>query len=78
MMSLPEIVAYNLRQLRRQKKLTQEELALRAGIDRSYLGTIERAEHNATVVTLGRLAEALGVSPADLLKMPPTEKPIRQ
>lgn len=71
MEDLPEIVALNLRRLRRQKKLTQEELANRAEIDRSYLGAVERAEYSITVVTLGRLAKALRVLPGDLLELPP-------
>jgi transcriptional regulator with XRE-family HTH domain len=77
MEDLPEIVALNLRRLRRQRKLTQEELALRAEIDRSYLGNIERAEYSITVVTLGRLAKALLVLPGELLDLPP-QHPFRE
>ena len=51
--------------------MTQEELAHVAEIDRSYLGTIERAEYSITVVTLGKLAAALRVPPATLLELPP-------
>ncbi|MFQ6552742.1 helix-turn-helix domain-containing protein [Aestuariibius insulae] len=70
MEDLPEIVATNLRKLRRDRGLSQEELAHRAGIDRSYLGNIERAEYSVTVVTLGKLAVALDVPPAKLLELP--------
>ncbi|WP_247878411.1 helix-turn-helix transcriptional regulator [Azospirillum sp. TSO22-1] len=68
---MPEILAWNVRRLRHAKGITQEELAHRAGMDRSYLGTIERAEHKATIVMVGRLAAALSVLPSDLLELPP-------
>ena len=68
---MPEILAWNVRRLRHAKGITQEELAHRAGMDRSYLGNIERAEHKATVVMVGRLATALSVLPGDLLELPP-------
>lgn len=71
MEDLPGTVALNLRRLRRERGLTQEELAHVAEIDRSYLGTIERAEYSITVVTLGKLAAALRVPPATLLELPP-------
>jgi len=67
---MPRIVAANLRRLRKEKGLTQEELADLAEIDRSYLGAIERAEYKVTVVTLGRLARALRDLPAALLELP--------
>ncbi|CBS89245.1 helix-turn-helix domain-containing protein [Azospirillum lipoferum] len=70
MEDLPDILAANIRRLRRERGITQENLAHRAGIDRSYVGQIERAEHKATVVTLGRLAQALKVLPGDLLTLP--------
>jgi transcriptional regulator with XRE-family HTH domain len=70
MEDMPRIVATNLRRLRKEKGLTQEELADLAEIDRSYLGAIERAEYKVTVVTLGRLARALRVLPAALLELP--------
>jgi transcriptional regulator with XRE-family HTH domain len=70
MEDLPEILALNVRRLRRARGFTQEELAHRASMDRSYLGGIERAEHKATLATLGRLAKALRVLPGDLLALP--------
>ncbi|GLR77822.1 helix-turn-helix transcriptional regulator (plasmid) [Azospirillum oryzae] len=70
MEDLPDILAANIRRLRRERGFSQEELAHRSGIDRSYLGQIERAEHKATVVTLGKVAKALAVLPGDLLTLP--------
>ena len=67
---MPRIVAGNLRRLRKDRKLTQEELAHLAEIDRSYLGAIERGQYKLTVVTLGRLAKALHVLPAALVELP--------
>lgn len=57
-----------LRQLRKAKKLSQEALALEAGIDRSYLGKIERGESNVALVNIHRVATALLVDAADLFK----------
>lgn len=63
-MNLREIVARNLRQIRHAKGLSQEELADRAGINRNYVGMLERSEHAATVDMLEQLAVALDVEPA--------------
>jgi len=46
--------------------LSQESLALEAGIDRSYLGGIERGEHNLALINLVRISRALRVSVAEL------------
>lgn len=68
---MPDILALNLRRLGLAKGTTQkEELAHRANIDRNYLGAIERAEHKATVVIVGRLTAALPVLPRGLLELP--------
>jgi transcriptional regulator with XRE-family HTH domain len=58
-MSLREIVATNLRKLRHARGLSQEELADRAGINRNYVGMLEREQHSATVDMLEKLAEVL-------------------
>jgi transcriptional regulator with XRE-family HTH domain len=49
-----------IRDIRTTKKLSQEELAFKAGIDRSYMGGIERGERNVTLLTLVKIAESLG------------------
>lgn len=64
----PEIVGRNVRQLRALRGITQEHLALEADLDLTYVGGIERGNRNPSVVVLGKLARALGVEPADLLK----------
>lgn len=61
------VLARNLRRLRRGKGLSQEELAGHAGLNRNYVGMIEREENSATVDVIERLADVLGVRAADLL-----------
>lgn len=58
----------NVRRSRQKAKLTQEQLALEAKIDLTYVGGIERGTRNPSVLVLARIAEALGVEPRDLLK----------
>lgn len=55
-----------LRALRKAQKLSQEGVALRAGLDRSYVGQIERGESNLSLVNIQRIAEALQVPPGKL------------
>lgn len=55
-------VANNIRRLRRERKLSQEALADLAGMHRTFVGHIERAETNVSLDTLDRLARALGVA----------------
>lgn len=57
-----------LRTLRKARKLSQEKVALRAGIDRSYFGAIERGENSVSLVNIHRIAEALGVEAAELFR----------
>ncbi|KAA0968181.1 helix-turn-helix transcriptional regulator [Aureimonas fodinaquatilis] len=67
-MDLKEIMARNLRRIRHDKKLTQEELADRAGLSMRYVGAIERADVSASVTVLGQIADALEIDPTELLK----------
>lgn len=66
-MTLRRILAQNLRRVRQERSLTQEELADLAGINRNYVGMIEREENAATVDVLEALAKALSIEAADLL-----------
>jgi transcriptional regulator with XRE-family HTH domain len=66
-MKLRQIVARNLRVLRKQKGLSQEELAFQAGINRNYVGQIEREEKSPTVDVVEKLCASLGISPATLV-----------
>ena len=67
-MKLRRIVARNLKRLRREKGMSQEELADRAEINRNYVGMVERSENAATVDLLEKLAEALGAKPVDFFR----------
>jgi transcriptional regulator with XRE-family HTH domain len=67
-MDLKEIMAMNLRRKRHDQKMTQEELAARAGLSARYVGAIERGDVSASVTVLGQIAEALGVEPGELLR----------
>jgi len=69
-MDLKEVMAVNLRRIRHDKKVTQEELADRAGLSARYIGAIERANKSASVTVLGRIAEALDVDAAILIERP--------
>ena len=60
----------NLRRKRHDRHMTQEELAERAGLSARYVGAIERGDVSASVTVLGQIAEALGVEPGDLLRLP--------
>lgn len=62
------IVGENVRRLRIQKGLTQEQLAFEADIDLTYEGGIERGNRNPSLLVLARIADALAVHPAELLK----------
>jgi transcriptional regulator with XRE-family HTH domain len=57
-----------IRAIRESKGVSQESVALASGIDRSYLGGIERGEHNVAVVNLERIAIALDICLKDLFK----------
>ncbi|WP_409977597.1 helix-turn-helix domain-containing protein [Bradyrhizobium sp. SZCCHNR3117] len=61
-------MAKNLRRLRKDGGLSQEELADRAGLNRNYIGMIEREENSPTVDALEQISNALGIDPAALLQ----------
>lgn len=66
----PQIVsrfAKRVRELRDRKGISQERLGEIAGLHRTYIGMIERAEKNVTLVNLEKVAKALGVRPSSLI-----------
>lgn len=67
-MTLRQIFASNLRQIRAERELTQEKLADLAGIDRTYVSALERQVYSASLDTIERLAGVLDVDPSELLK----------
>lgn len=66
--SLRETLAANIRSFRKREELSQEDLADRAGLHRTYIGSIERGERNVSIDNIQRVAEALGVPPSVLLR----------
>lgn len=64
---LRRIVADNVRRLRLEHGLSQEGLAAEAGLHRTYVGAVERAERNLSLDNIERLAVALKVQPPALL-----------
>lgn len=67
----PELVALGsaIRQTRLGRQVSQEQLALMAGVDRSYLGRVERGDNNPAALTLVKIAAALETSVADLFAL---------
>ena len=74
MTGLREQVGARLKQLRQGRRLTQEQLAERAGLSYKFVGEVERGKGNPTLTTLAALSEALGVGLIDLLGLE-SEKP---
>lgn len=62
-----KILAENLRRIRRESGLSQEEVAARAGLHRTYVSSVERGLRNVSVENIFALARALGCDPSDLL-----------
>jgi transcriptional regulator with XRE-family HTH domain len=65
----PTLVALGeaIRRVRKDRGLSQEQLALTAEVDLSYLGRVERGDNAAALLTLKRIADALGVTMATLM-----------
>jgi transcriptional regulator with XRE-family HTH domain len=61
------VLARNVRRLRTSTGLSQEELAARAGLHRTYISSIERGQRNVSVENIFALAQALGCEAQDLL-----------
>lgn len=57
-----------LREFRTESRISQEELGLRTGVHRNYIGGIERGERNPSVTTIATLADALGVKLSELFE----------
>lgn len=64
------VVAEAVRKARKAAGLSQEDLALEAGLDRTYISQVERGKRNVTVIVLARIARALETTPDKLLVVP--------
>ncbi|WP_107706466.1 MULTISPECIES: helix-turn-helix domain-containing protein [unclassified Paraburkholderia] len=70
LISLRDVLAYNVRANRVEKSLSQEELGFAAGLDRTFISQVERARVNVSVDNIERLAIALNVEPSRLFERP--------
>ncbi|MCG3206386.1 MAG: hypothetical protein KCHDKBKB_03122 [Elusimicrobia bacterium] len=55
-----------IKELRKKLGMTQEDLAFKVGVDRSYMGFVERGEKNPTVATISKISKSLKVSLSEL------------
>ncbi len=69
-MNIREIFAANLRKTRQAAGLSQEDLALRAGIHRTYVSSLERCQYSASLDTIETIANILQIEVAELLRDP--------
>lgn len=67
-MDIRKVLGKNVQYYRKKKGLSQEELGFEADCDRTYISGVERGVRNPSVLVLSRIAKALGVSEAILLK----------
>ena len=67
-------VGARVKQLRKARRLTQEQLAERAGLSYKFIGEVERGRGNPTLTTLAAMSDALGIGLVDLLGIDP-ERP---
>jgi len=74
-MDARQMIGWNMRRLRVEQGLSQERLGLASGIDRAYVGRVERGSENVTVTTLEALAKALSVPVAALFAEPEAGAP---
>lgn len=68
-------IGVRIRQLRKKRKISQEQLALRAGLNISFIGQIERGEKNPTIESVDKIIHALEVTFDDLFSVVKDERP---
>jgi transcriptional regulator with XRE-family HTH domain len=73
-MDLRQVFAANLRRLRHEKGLSQEDLAYEADVNRTYMSKLEKGGSYPGLKIIGKLAAVLGVQPAELLRLPPKRR----
>ncbi len=67
-MNIKKKFGNNVKKLRLEKNLSQESLALAAGLDRTYIPSIEKGKRNVSITVIEKLAHALNVNISELLK----------
>lgn len=68
-MDVVAVLGANVRRYRKLAGISQEELSHRTGIKRSYISDLERGTRNPTVRAVGKVAKALEIEPAELLRV---------
>ena len=66
-MDIRKVIGRNVREFRQDRIWSQEELADRAGVHRTYISQVERGVTNPTATVIAKIADALGVEPAELM-----------
>ena len=66
-MDIRKRIGWNLRRLRKEREITQEDFATDSGFDRGYISGVERGVRNPSLLVLERIARALGVDVAELV-----------
>ena len=67
-MNINTQLGMRIRYLRKQKGMSQEDLALESGVNKNYLSDLERGERNPTVLVMEKIATALGIDLSTLFK----------
>lgn len=67
-MDMRKLVGQNFQRIRKEKGLTQEQIAEKTGFSQQYLSDLERGRRNPTIITLYELAQALGVNHVALVE----------
>jgi transcriptional regulator with XRE-family HTH domain len=73
-MDMRKLVGQNVRRIRLEKGLTQEQFCDLSGFSQQYVSGLETGRRNPTIVTIYELAKALGVSHLDLVQLPPSRQ----
>jgi transcriptional regulator with XRE-family HTH domain len=76
-MDMRGVVGRNVLRIRLEKGLSQEELAGRSGFNQHYISELEAGKRNPTAMSLYEISVGLGVSPAEIVRLPEGVKPKR-
>lgn len=69
-MDIRERLAFNMKRLRKEKELSQEQFAFEAGIHRTYISDLERGSRNPTITVIQKIAKSLDVIEGELFRYP--------
>ena len=73
-MDIRKRIGWNVKRLRKEREITQEDFATDSGFDRGYISGVERGVRNPSILVLERIANALGADVAELLDIAKAEK----